>query len=186
MFKCVLLFCFVFSVFCEVTIDTQASPMNLECASSNLNVYYQWLATRGGATARSTCGDVIWGNNAPTRIIEKFLCEREIEVSFYALDLCGDVLTTNATITIVDTTSPTFVQLPSDANICSNSITQLNEYLYANGYSIAIDQCSENLLWSNNYSGFNPSGGSQVVSFFATDSCGNMASASATITQVQC
>ena len=92
---------------------------------------------------------------------------------------------TSATFKIQDTTAPVIELAASDSTLeCDGmgNTDELNAWLESNGGAMASDACS-GVLWSFNYAAVNNGcggTGSALVTFTATDSCGNESMTSAT------
>ncbi|GAA4808862.1 gliding motility-associated C-terminal domain-containing protein [Litoribaculum gwangyangense] len=104
-------------------------------------------------------------------------------------DECGNTSANfTQTITVVDNTPPIINTEASNITVeCDgDNSAELIAWLDSNGGANATDNCSS-VTWSNDYSGLNlacGATGSGVVTFIATDACGNTNSTSATFTVV--
>ena len=93
----------------------------------------------------------------------------------------------NQTILINDTTAPAIDVTANDMTVeCdgNGNTTQLQNWLAVNGGASSSDDCS-NVSWSNDYAALSTqcgATGSVLVTFTATDDCGNSATTSATFT----
>ncbi len=163
------------------TIDpelTVPSNLTLECDGlGNQAAIDAWLAT---ASATDDCGSAsiereLYNSSNTCGSFEN------LTYLFTATDECGNESTGLADVIISDTTSP-IISCPP--NITLNCGDNNNSTLIVNWLDqvSATDNCS-NLIFSNNYTGLLPSncGGSIVVTFVATDDCGNTASCNSTI-----
>jgi hypothetical protein len=104
---------------------------------------------------------------------------------FTATDACGNTMTGTASYTIVDTTDPEITVEPQDfvgeCNGASNSIDILS-WLNNNGFAEAEDLCGD-ITWTNDYGTIVTDCGTTgevLVTFTATDDCGNFSTATAT------
>ena len=106
-------------------------------------------------------------------------CDNEYTItrSFTATDACGNSSSGTQTITIVDTTSPTFTSVPADYTAeCSDSLPIEN--------ASATDNCSGVTISINDVNTPGACDGEYTISrtYTATDECGNSTSAVQTIT----
>jgi len=169
------------------TIDVAPEDEVVECDGAGNNAQLEaWLTSNGNTgEASDICGTVTWtyelidftdscGTNG-TKIYE-----------FTATDGCGNASTAQATFTIEDTTPPTIgpvaMDVTAECNGASNSADLLG-WLNTNGGAVATDVCS-GVVWTNNYSAIDSECGADgvVVTFTATDNCGNSSSTTATFT----
>jgi len=125
-----------------------------------------------------------------TRDDTDFNCDQEYILTrkYEAQDDCGNTITRNQIITVMDRTTPVFFLQPNDLTIeCDRDIQgEFLSWLQANGNAQATDNCSENITWSNDYIEGNftyecgSTTGFVAVTFTAFDDCGNTTSALAT------
>jgi len=167
------------------TIGTPASDATVQCdGQGNTTELDEWLASNGGASASDDCSAVSWSNNY-TELSDECGATGSASVTFTATDSCGNTVSTSATFTIEDTTAPLITTEASDLTIdCDGSDTGglLQAWLDDNGGATATDLCSD-VTWSNDYDGENADCSAPVlVTFTATDDCGNTASTSASYT----
>ncbi|MFE3869582.1 hypothetical protein ACFX5E_16085, partial [Flavobacterium sp. LS2P90] len=98
-------------------------------------------------------------------------------------DNCGNEATASQTITILDNTPPTITAQASNITVeCDGQGNQnlISDWLANHGGATASDTCS-NVIWSNNFNALlNDCSADVTVIFTAKDSCGNVASTSAT------
>ena len=113
----------------------------------------------------------------------------DITITFTGTDACGNAGTDEVIMTIIPDTEPPVITVEA-ANIevvCDgdNNITELLDWLNANGGADATDNCTE-VEWSNDYGMVDPGAcqgtGSITVTFTATDVCGNTSTTTGTIT----
>ena len=161
-------------------ITTMASDTTTECdGAGNHDQLLAWLANHGGATATEECSEVTWTHSDSTLTAA---CELtgSVEVTFYATDDCGNVASTAATFTIVDTTNPDLmVEAANDTVDCdgAGNTAELQAWLDSYGGASADDVCS-GVAWTDDYDAANFTAacgetGEVTVIFTATDSCGN-------------
>ena len=170
-------------------ITKAAGNLTVECdGAGNTSALTTWLNTQGGATAID-CNGVTWTNNF---ISLSDLCGATgaATVIFKATDACGNVSTTTATFTIVDTQAPPSIasQATNKTVECdgSGNTSELNEWIKSNGGAVATDVCS-GVTWSNNFTNLSDlcgATGAATVIFTATDACGNASITSAIFTIV--
>ena len=103
---------------------------------------------------------------------------------FTATDECGNVAYAEQLIVFQDTTAPVIEPAAMDMTVeCdgNGNVEQLNAWLDSNGGASATDNCSE-VTWSNDFESLDDkcgATGSAVVTFTATDVCGNTSTTSA-------
>ncbi|WP_412984808.1 gliding motility-associated C-terminal domain-containing protein [Pontimicrobium sp. IMCC45349] len=138
-------------------------------------------ASTGIATGSDTCGDVTISESDAT--VENCGNTQTITRTWTATDDCGNTSTATQTITVVDTTAPTVdvnasnITIECDGNGNNDAI---QNWLDTNGGASASDTCGD-VTWTNNYNGATSDCSSPVlVTFTATDECGNTTSTSAT------
>ncbi|PWI28840.1 hypothetical protein DI383_14650, partial [Flavobacteriaceae bacterium LYZ1037] len=169
-------------------IVTPASNISIECDGTGNNGAIQtWLDNNGGASASDNCSEVTWTNNYGGTISD---CSTPIDVIFTATDACGNSVSTTASYAITDTVPPTIETEASDLTVeCDGqgNIADLETWINNNGGTIASDDCST-ITWDDDYKGVLTPGcgltGSAIVSFKATDACGNESISTATFTIV--
>ncbi|HRN99170.1 MAG TPA: hypothetical protein PLA69_07660, partial [Flavobacterium sp.] len=101
-----------------------------------------------------------------------------------AVDACGNTSTALQTITVEDNSAPTITTQAQNLTLQCSTGNQdaLTNWLANNGGAVAQDTCSA-VTWTNDYSAVAGNcSESVVVTFTATDDCGNAASSSATFT----
>ncbi|NNK70957.1 MAG: hypothetical protein HKO96_10815, partial [Flavobacteriaceae bacterium] len=85
---------------------TAASDLSVECdGAGNQADLDAWLASNGGATASDACSDVTWSNNF-AGLSKDCGATGSATVTFTATDACGNMSSSEATFSIVDTTAP--------------------------------------------------------------------------------
>ncbi|MEP6647804.1 MAG: hypothetical protein ABJC12_12015, partial [Saprospiraceae bacterium] len=163
-----------------------AIDTTIECSAAGQNIILQnWLNKRGGATSTDVCGNIIWSNNYSS-LSNDCGSSGNVSVVFKATDDCGNFTTTQATFSIEDHVAPNILSLARDTSIeCGtpNQDSIIQMWLAQNGGAFASDICS-NVAWSNNYSALSAAcgaSGNAIVTFIATDDCGNMTSTTAAI-----
>jgi len=171
-------------------ITTTASDYTAECDGLGNTVELDnWLNSNGGADAADACGNVTWTNDF-TGMTTSCGSSGSVTVVFTATDECNNTATTGATFYLNDTTAPNITTPATSLMLfCDNynNSTDLADWLSNNGNTDADDTCGS-VNWTNDFSGFgsNCAGDVQVlVTFTATDACGNSATTSATVTLAQ-
>ncbi|WP_167619965.1 hypothetical protein, partial [Maribellus sediminis] len=171
------------------SIDVAAQDTTTECdGAGNSDQLTAWLVNNGGASASDVCGDVSWTNNFQKLTLSDECGETgAVLVTFYATDNCGNVDSTSATFTITDTQAPSIAVTAKDTTTeCdgAGNSDQLTAWLVNNGGASASDVCGD-VSWTNNFQELTLSDecgetGAVLVTFYATDNCGNVDSTSAT------
>ena len=160
--------------FIEAVLDVEAADLTLECdPNTNLASIDDWLVNNGGAIATSCGSDSAWTHDyIPGTISDECGATGDVAVTFTFTDNCGTVLTTDAIITIEDTTPPT-INCIGDLNLdCGMDLAQIEEWLDNN--ATATDVCGTPEI-TNDWNGFMPDcgqSGQTLVIFTATDECG--------------
>ena len=137
-----------------------------------------WLSNVGnGGVAVDNCGGAVSNfTDDYTVLSDGCGATGTVTVIFTAFDACGLTSTRTATVTIEDTTAPTFSTPAQSLNVeCdANTTTAINGWLTANGNAVAADACGS-VTWTHNYTGYStvcPGAGTATVTFTATDECG--------------
>jgi len=166
-----------------------SSDLIVECdGAGNTVELNNWLLNNGGAVAEDDCTSLFW-NNDFTSLSNECGNTGSATVIFTVTDECGNTATTVSSFIIEDTTGPDILNESFSFDIFCNDGSQsaeINNWLSDNGGAFAIDNCSSNLTWSNDYTlgslgtecGL---GGSTVVTFLVSDACGNTSSTFAEI-----
>ena len=132
--------------------------------------------------------DIVWTNDyVPSSENTACGATGTVTVTFTATDNCGLESTTQATITIEDTTPPVIEVVAVDETVeCdgSGNTAALQAWLDSNGSAAASDACSS-VTWTNDHTSVSDdcgASGSTTVIFTATDDCGNQSTTEATFT----
>lgn len=152
-------------------INTQPSNLTVECdGTGNTSQLNNWLSSNGGATATDLCSAVTWTNN----FIElSDLCGATgtATVIFTATDQCNNPISTNAvTFTIIDTQAPS-ITCPADVLAQVNTINCTVDNVVL-GTPTGSDDCSSVTFTNDHPSPVFPAGVT-IVTWTATDECGN-------------
>src|SRR5690606_19733862 len=170
-------------------LEATASDETVECDGyGNVLELQNWLDGHGGANASDICGDVTWSHDyAGGGWISGCGGTQYLEVEFTATDECGNKVSTGARFTIEDHTAPVIQQPAVDQTVeCDGLGNQINlqSWLDGHGGALATDLCGA-VSWSHDYTSLtNDCGatGSALVTFRATDACGNYTETAATFT----
>jgi len=173
--------------FQDALLSETASDLSLEC-NDETSMQAQidtWLANNGGAEVESCGNSPIWTNDfTPGIISDECGGTGEVLVKFTFTDDCGTLLTTEALINILDSTSPEIDIVATNLTIdCGLNTEDINAWLANNGGFVASDDCST-VTYSHNYNGLTTTcgeSGEALVVFTATDECGNTSTSSATV-----
>ena len=160
-------------------IVTEAQNEIVECGPNNTNELNAWIANHGGAVASDACSNVLSWTNTPPVFTAGCGGTGVYTVTFIVNDNCGNSVSTEATFTIADTQGPEFT-CPDDvlANVDLTTCTATGVDL---GEPALTNDCSEPVTYTNNApSAFPP--GVTIVTWTATDACGNSATCQQTVT----
>jgi len=159
-------------------INTPAQNTSVICdGAGNVAARNAWLAAHAGAVATDDCGTVTWTNNFTALATS---CG-STTVTFTATDGCLNNSTTQATFTITDNVPPV-IGCPSAAS----GTTNLNECFSTAvvlGTPVVSDNCSPvgQIIITNNAPANYPVG-ITIVTWTATDACGNTSTCPQTVT----
>jgi subtilisin-like proprotein convertase family protein len=172
-------------------ISTPAVNITAQCNGANNSAeILNWLNNNGFADASESCGNIIWTNDYGT-INSDCGTTGGVTVTFTATDQCGNATTTSAVFTIIDDIAPAWEIYPQNLTIECNGMLdpfdQINAWLNTVGGAEAEDSCSL-VVYTNDFvaltGGCSEFTGSALVTFTATDACGNSVTATATLTVV--
>lgn len=178
--------CDSYQTFAVLTIqDTQAPtivnpPPNItiECGETD---------TISDLIAEDNCSSGVTISFFDSSIGGSCLGEEIITRTWTAIDDCGNVNTHIQTISFNDFTSPNITTTATDLSVAcdgSGNLADLNNWLSTNGGALASDVCSD-VTWSNDFTTLDSDCSvtvSSLVTFTASDACGNLATTSATFT----
>src|SRR5690606_27258268 len=107
----------------------------------------------GGSVANDICGAVTWAHDYQSVLT---VCGAPVLVTFTATDACGNASTTQAIVSVVDTTLPVLTKQAQSLIVqCGTNTTQaLNNWLANHAGAEATDSCST-VTWTNNYDAAN-------------------------------
>ena len=173
------------------SFSTPASPLSVDCTNGSANATITaWLNDNGGADASDSCTAIDWSHNFTGTVGSS--CSN-VTVGFTACNRCNPVKcsTTTTTLSIVDKNPPVFNDPPETvSNECAaGANSTFPSWLSTAGNANVTDDCSGgNVVITENFSGttlplpVNGCNSSAVVTFRATDACGNNATAIGTYT----
>ncbi|MGB4850625.1 MAG: T9SS type A sorting domain-containing protein [Saprospiraceae bacterium] len=167
-------------------VDTQANDLIVECdGSGNTSQLNTWLQSHGGGHATDAGGSVAWTHNF-TALSNGCGTSGNTSVIFTAADACGNSTSTTASFSIVDTTVPGLFSIAHDTTIdCAGSNTSaVLRWLNNHGGAAANDNCG-NIHWTHNFPAISDTcaaAGNHIITFTASDECGNTKTVTATFT----
>ncbi len=149
-----------------------ANNLVIDCADPDPDATMEaWIAINGGATASDNCGDLTWFHDCPKFDI---VCGAFVPVTFTAIDGCGNQVVTNATISVVDNTAPTWTTATGSLDETANC----GDAPYVAVAPIATDNCGEvtvTQVSDQTILGACSGSAERVIMWSATDDCGNTA-----------
>jgi len=205
-FLTLFLFTFTFGITsAQITIDDLAQDDSADCPGGDPDSspdFQAWLANLGGATATSTCGNIIdpWANDYDPANWMTLTCGYEVTVTFTAEDDCSPpspLMTTTATFTLDDNAPPVFVVAPTSTSFeCdgTGNATDIQNHIdaYINGLAPGdlTDDCSDSGdVIASIMQDWDGSGGTTFdctedidITFTIMDNCGNAETETITIT----
>jgi subtilisin-like proprotein convertase family protein len=155
--------------------------LNIECDGTT-DPYEQinaWLNIVGGAEAEDNCSFVMYENDFEELVDGCSDFTGSALVTFTAIDACGNTVTAQATVNVVDNVGPTIVTMARDTTVECDGMSNLDElasWLANNGGAEATDLCSEPLTWFNELVSLEEGCGTTSVAryrFWAVDECEN-------------
>ncbi len=157
-------------------IEIEPQDIEISCESGDIESQVNaWISTNGGAIATDLCGGVTWTNNFDFTLPQ---CGTPVAVLFTAIDECDNNVSATATYTVVDNISPTLdtpaIDVTFECDGFGNTI-DIDNFLDNNGFAIVTDNCSD-VTWVNDYVKIDSicaGTGTSLVTFTATDICGN-------------
>jgi hypothetical protein len=162
---------------------TQPANITLDACFNDVD-YLNWINNRGGATYSCNASfNWQWEEYDYVQLTCPQL--RGWKVRFTGTDAAGAVICFSANVTVVEEGAPIWDMLPMNKTVnCSdaNAGASINMWLASNGGAWLLDcgtQLSQ-LVTTNNYTSLTC--GANVVTFTATDLCGNSSTATATLT----
>ena len=157
----------------------------IECyPTGNEVALMTWLNNNGGAIVTDDCAtDLTWEFDL-INVIDNCGNTLQRDYRFTVTDDCGNTATAEASFIISDTTDPEITadaeDITVECNGASNS-AEIISWLNNNGGATATDRCGD-ITWTNDYgniiSDCGETGG-VLVTFTATDDCGNFSTSTA-------
>lgn len=165
-----------------------------ECGGGNDSAALTiWINAHGNATVTDDCSPYTWTNfswttstgqtgtglfgTGPYPVIAGHDCNWHTDVTFHATDLCGNTGSTVIRFRIRDTTAPVFATLPNDTIFCPILIP-------ATPTGFVSDNCDSAAALTYTFVPTNqicPGSYTMLVTWRATDDCGNTATAPQTV-----
>ena len=167
---------------CEDPVFTCSDALNVNCGEDDLDA---WMDGIENSITDNCTGDVDFD---VLILADVSSCGNTFERSylFTVTDLAGNTSTCNATYSTTDNVPPTIDQEAQDLIIECDGSSQsifLISWLNSNGGATASDACSQNITWTNDFTGnvtrICGSASEINVTFTATDDCGNSSETSA-------
>lgn len=163
----------------EITLAGGAD-YETECADSNAgndDELLSWLNNNAGITGENACGNLIWTNNFDVaNWIDGCNDGRNIDVTFFATDDCGNMDSLTFNFSTSDNSNPEFINCPLEAYVFEVPAGSCEAY--ANfSLPIAEDNCGTPTVVQTDTTGLTSGSlfplGLTVLEFTATDDCGN-------------
>lgn len=165
-----------------------------ECGGNNdSTALVNWINAHGNATATDDCSNYTWTNFSwttstghsgnglfgagPYPPIAAHDCNWHVDVTFRATDECGNIGNGTFRFQITDTTKPVFVALPNDTMYCPNLTPDPPT-------AFVTDNCDSSVALTYTFVPTNqlcPGSYTLLVTWQATDDCGNTATAMQTV-----
>lgn len=165
-------------------VDVSAHDLIVECdGSGNVPQLNSWLQSRGGAHASDVGGNVAWTHNFTT-LSDGCGTSGNTSVIFTATDACGNSTSTIGSFSIIDTSAPDILSIAHDTTIdCAGSNrAAIHRWLNNHGGAVANDNCG-NIHWTHNFPVLSDTcavAGNHIITFTASDECGNTKAVTAT------
>ncbi len=143
---------------------------DLEISCGDFDSLDDWLNNNGFTVVEDDCTEVSITNNWNGSLDS---CQ-QFTVNFFIEDECDNLLTTAATVTVIDSLAPQIIEEAFDLDLgCDPEAfeSQLIAWLEIHAGASLVDNCGEVCI-ENDYSGINPDG-MGLVNFLAYDGCGN-------------
>ena len=173
------------------------SSQSVECDSADTQASYDsWVNSVGGATFSDNCAlssELTIIDNAPANapVITGSQCSASVTVAYRVSDPCGNQsAAVTAAFTVNDSFAPTITSFPLDQTeaCASSNNSAYTTWRNSRAGADAVDSCSS-VTWTNNGpNSFTLTSGdcidSQLVTFTASDACGNAVAVTASFTIV--
>ena len=171
---------------CEAPILNCPAPGTAECdGTGNMADVDAWVAASiAAAEGASTdnCDMAVMVTAQEFNNISACGNTFTVVYQFTATDAAGNTSICFSEFTVTDLTPPSITAIPDVDEHCENAILEFYAWLSANGNATAVDLCS-NVSWTNDYDGSSLDDICEdevLVTFTATDECGNAVTTSAT------
>ncbi|MEO0777108.1 MAG: gliding motility-associated C-terminal domain-containing protein [Bacteroidota bacterium] len=176
------------------TWDTDPQPLSIECDGTTDpgGAIAAWLAARGNGSASDLCGNNITYTHDFTGLSDGCGATGMAVVNFTATDECGLSAQRTAEVRIVDTTPPVWTDAPDNLTLSCDGTNgpdlAIADWLNNHGNGAATDVCTGGVSYTHDYNGLSGGcggdTGAALVTFTATDSCGNTAQSTAIVSVV--
>ena len=151
-----------------------------ECDQSGANnddELLSWLNNNAGATASDMCSSVTWTNNYHIdNWVDGCNDSENIDVTFYATDVCGNVDSITYNFSTGDNTPPVFTNCPRPPVIVDAPQGWCSAFVNFS-LPLATDNCGVPIVEQTDTTGLSTGDlfpvGLTILEFTATDSCGN-------------
>lgn len=167
------------------------STFTEECGGGNdSTVLVNWINAHGNATVTDDCSDFTWTNfswttstgqtgsglfgTGPYPTPAPHDCQWHADVTFRATDACGNTGSTVIRFQIADTTKPVFAPLPNDTMYCPNLTPIPPAAFVSDNCDSAVALSIQASVPTNQLC---PGSYTLLVTWLATDDCGNSATA---------
>ncbi len=168
------------------------SSFSEECGNDDQGALNTWIANHGNLSVADDCStwtwtDFLWSTSdgqtgsgtfgsGPYPTVRAHDCAWYADVTFRATDACGNIGSRTVRFQITDNTSPVFAPIPTDTLYCPNTVVPLPKGYVSDNCDTALtfsrSETITNLLCPGNYS--------LLITWTATDDCGNTATATQT------
>jgi len=172
------------------SFTTLPTDLVIECGNETDAQIINWLNINGRAIATDICSGnrLRWSHNFSGDIAD-YCSATGTLVTFTVFDECNNSNNASARIIVRDQTPPIWNVRPQNLTLeCDGTTDPLNaiqSWLGKNGDGVAIDSCQLTVRYTNNFvrltGGCNRNTGSALVTFTASDACGNSVTAQATV-----
>lgn len=161
----------------QITSGATSQIFEADSTTDNTEDIQGWLDAHGGAEAvDSTSHTLIWSYpDTIDWVTERAGCaNRQATVMFTVADLCGNTVTTSATVAVVDSAAPVVTVPARNQSVLADGVGNVNDlqsWLQLRGDAVT----SKPVMWTFDAPIFDHvtcAGRSAAVEFRATDACG--------------